>query len=311
MAWPSVLTSFSYPNATDRLNSPSHSSVEGAQNTALSELQVFIGTQSSTVGTLIYDVRSPSSNGGGHVQTANKGGTGQTSFNKGDVLIGQSSSVLTKLAAPGIDGYSLITDSTQAAGIKWGIANGKPTITSYTTSSTLTWNKPSVLSYIVVEVIGAGGGGGGTDAGTRGGGGGGAGGYAKKIIAASLLSVTETVVIGTGGTGGNTGDGSTGGQSGFGTTSFLSASGGSGGTAGNTPPRTGGVGGVGGGGDLNTTGQSGGFGSAPATGTGSPGDGGASYFAGSPGGGGRGGFNASGAQQGVDGQTGAVIITAY
>lgn len=122
MPYPSTITSFSNPNPLDRLNSPSHSSVETAQNTALTELQTFIGvntgTNASAVGTVLYDVRGAGSDGGGHVQSANKGGTGQTTFTKGDILVAQSSSVLSKLAV-GSEGEVLAVRSANATGVGW------------------------------------------------------------------------------------------------------------------------------------------------------------------------------------------------
>lgn len=122
MPWPSTISSFSNPIPSDRLNSPSHSSVETAQNTGLTELQTYIGVttgvNASAVGTLLYNIMAPGSNGGGHVQTANKGGTGQTTFTKGDILVAQSSSVLTKLAV-GQDTYILKANSVAATGIEW------------------------------------------------------------------------------------------------------------------------------------------------------------------------------------------------
>lgn len=121
MAYPSTVNAFSNPLPTDRLNSPSHSSVETAQNTGLTEVMTFVGTEASTVGTLFYDIRSANSNGGGHVQAANKGGTGQTTFNKGDLLVGQSSSVLVRLAG-GIDGQILQSNSSTASGINWAVS---------------------------------------------------------------------------------------------------------------------------------------------------------------------------------------------
>lgn len=123
MAWPSTVGSFSNPSPTDRLNSPSHSSVETAQNTAISEIETFVGTLSSVQGTLIYDVRATASDGGGHVQGVNKGGTGLTSYAKGDLLVASSSSVLSKLTV-GTDGFALVADSSQSAGVKWGTASG-------------------------------------------------------------------------------------------------------------------------------------------------------------------------------------------
>jgi hypothetical protein len=64
-------------------------------------------------------VRSPASGGGGHVQTANKGGTGQTTYAKGDILVAQSSSVLSKLGVSANDGDVLVSSSGESAGIKW------------------------------------------------------------------------------------------------------------------------------------------------------------------------------------------------
>lgn len=99
--FPSVLNTFTRPTASDRLNNPSHSALHNTVSSALGQVEAVIGVDgaSSVVGTMMYDLRSPASGGGGHVQTANKGGTGQTTYNKGDILVAQSSSVLTKLAA--------------------------------------------------------------------------------------------------------------------------------------------------------------------------------------------------------------------
>lgn len=118
--YPSVITGFTNPLATQRLNAPSHSGIETAQNTDLTAIETFLGTEgnTSTIGTLIYDVRSAGSNGGGHVQATNVGGTGQTSYNKGDLLIASSSSVLTRLAVAS-DGMILQTNSSVATGINW------------------------------------------------------------------------------------------------------------------------------------------------------------------------------------------------
>lgn len=128
MAYPSVISTLSNPQPTDRLNSPSHSSLHQAENTAIGEIETFVGTLSSTQGTLVYDIRSPLSNGGGHVQTANKGGTGQTSYNKGDILVASSSSVLTKLAASPSVGAVLTADPSQAVGLYWGAAQASTKI---------------------------------------------------------------------------------------------------------------------------------------------------------------------------------------
>lgn len=122
MPFPSTITAFPTVNPTDRLNNPSHSALENLQSSTIGQLQTFIGTNASAVGTLIYDVRSPNSNGGGHIQSANKGGTGQTTYNKGDLLVATSSSVISKVVVGG-DGQVLVADSTQAAGVKWSTPN--------------------------------------------------------------------------------------------------------------------------------------------------------------------------------------------
>src|SRR3990167_1118101 len=126
MAWPSTLTAFTDPQSTDRLNSPSHSSIEQNQNSALEQLEVVIGTTSSALGTIQYDLRAAASDGGGHVQTANKGGTGQTSYTKGDILVASSGSVLTKLAV-GTGGFTLRTNSSTLTGVEW-TAGGAPRV---------------------------------------------------------------------------------------------------------------------------------------------------------------------------------------
>ncbi len=120
MAYPSVITGFTNPLATQRLNAPSHSGIETAQNTDLTAIETFLGTEgnTSTLGTLIYDVRSAGSGGGGHVQTAVLGGTGQVTYTKGDILVATSPSVLTKLAV-GSDNQVLTVNSSVAAGINW------------------------------------------------------------------------------------------------------------------------------------------------------------------------------------------------
>lgn len=124
MPFPSVLSTFNRPSATDRLNSPSHSALHNTISSAVGQLEAVIGVEgpSSVVGTLEYFIKSPASDGGGHVQTANKGGTGQTSYTKGDLLVGSSSSVLSKLAV-GADTTVPVADSTSPTGVKWATAS--------------------------------------------------------------------------------------------------------------------------------------------------------------------------------------------
>lgn len=247
--FPSTFSVFNRPTVNDRLNSPAHSTLHNSVSSAVGQLEAVIGRDgdSSIAGTLIYQIRSADSNGGGHVQTANKGGTGQTAFTKGDILVATSSSVLAKLAVTGIDGQALVADSATAAGVKWGVPNSNPTVRTYATPSTLTWSKPSNLAYIIVDNWG--GGGGGEKRGTNPPqpGAGGSGGYSRKVIAASLLGLTETIVVAAGGV-----IASVGGRSSFGTTSFMSANGGN--------PGNNGAGGTGGAavGDITIQGFTGG-----------------------------------------------------
>jgi hypothetical protein len=216
MPFPSTLSSFNRPNPTDRLNNPSHSALHNTVSSALGQVEAVIGVDgaSSVVGTMMYDLRSPASNGGGHVQTANKGGTGQTTYNKGDILVAQSSSVLTKLSISSVEGYALVTDSSQATGVKWGVPNNVPTVTVYggsiigagasgpstgSTSLVAMWFKPSTLSYAVIEIIGGGGGGISANGNPSKAGGGGAGAYVRKTISASQLPLAASVLLGRGG----------------------------------------------------------------------------------------------------------------
>ena len=145
--YPSVLSVISDPAATDKLNDPSHSSIESAQNDAIKKLETFIGTSSSAVGTLMYNIRAAASDGGGHVQAANKGGTGQTAYTKGDVIIASSSSVLSKVAV-GTNNQVLTADSNQDAGVKWaGVANATDI-----QNQTYTYARASVMSGSVYGV---------------------------------------------------------------------------------------------------------------------------------------------------------------
>ena len=246
--FPSVITTYSTKVNGQIIDA---SDVNNLQ-TDVSQIEQVLGVAgaSSVVGTYEYIVKSPASNGGGHVQTANKGGTGQTTFNKGDILVAQSTSVLTKLSASTTDGYALITDSAQNVGLRWGVPNSKPTVRVYSTPSTLTWVKPSVLAYVVVEVQGGGAAGGAAGNSDSAGGG---GGYSRKVIAASLLGANESVVIGIAGQP----NGSVAGKSYFGTASYLVGQGGTAGAGSNNAGAAGGAGGAASGGDINIVGGSG------------------------------------------------------
>jgi len=196
--FPSIISTFTQVSATDRLNNPSHSALHNSVSSVLTQVQTVIGqSTSSAVGTLMYDVRSPDSNGGGHVQSANKGGTGQTTYTKGDLLVATSSSVLSKLAV-GSDGQGLVVDTLAPSGVKWG----NPGISiSSTIASSSVWTKPaniSATSRVFVQLWG-GGGSGGTGINTTEAGGGGGGGYKEGWFRASLLSSSVIVQVGKGG----------------------------------------------------------------------------------------------------------------
>lgn len=145
--FPSVISTISDPAATNKLNSPSHSSIETAQNDGIKKVETFIGTLSSAVGTLMYDIRATASDGGGHVQAANKGGTGQTAYTKGDILVASSASVLSKLAV-GTNDQALLADSAQAAGVKWGGV----AVAADIQKQTYTYARASVMSGSVYGV---------------------------------------------------------------------------------------------------------------------------------------------------------------
>lgn len=248
MAFSSTLSSFARPNPTDRLNSPSHSALHNTVSSALGQVEAIIGVRgdSSVVGTINTALFSPGSDGGGHVQSANKGGTGQTSYTKGDILIASSTSVLTKLAV-GANGAILQANSAAPTGVNWKA--GQVTISSFLTTSL--WTKPTGLSYIQIQLWGAGGSGG-VHTTTRGGGGGGGGGFNQGTFMASALGATEQVNIGVGGASVASGNGNVGGNTVFGASSFLTAFGGGAGGGGSTSG-----GGGGGGGGAISAGQNG------------------------------------------------------
>ncbi len=154
MAFPSTLSTFNNPSPTDRLNSPSHSALHNAVSSALGQVETVIGVEgaNSVVGTLEYLIKSPASDGGGHVQVANKGGTGQTTFTKGDLLVAQSSSVISKLAV-GLDTQVLTASSVTATGVSWTDANPKPKL--QVLSSNFTCDPAAVASIIYYTVPGS------------------------------------------------------------------------------------------------------------------------------------------------------------
>lgn len=151
MSFPSTFSSFSRPNPTDKLNSPSHSALHNTVSSALGQLEAVIGLTgaSSVLGTIEGDLRSPSSGGGGHVQTAILGGTGQTMYTKGDILVAQGPSVLSKLAV-GTDGQVLLANSSVATGVMWG-TNTSPKVATFASlvSATQTTTETSIFSVSI------------------------------------------------------------------------------------------------------------------------------------------------------------------
>lgn len=130
---------------------------------------------------------------------------------------------------------SKISGLTTALGAKAAQAQ----VDVYSTAGTFTWTKPEGAKLVDVVVISGGGGGasgrkGGTTATAPGGGGGAGGSYSARSFSAALLGATESVTVGTGGTGGaaitgtnvNGNLGQAGGNSSFGT--FVQVQGGGG-----------------------------------------------------------------------------------
>jgi hypothetical protein len=113
--FPSSIISFS-TKVNGQIIDASH--IDDLQN-EVTALETKVGADGSADATsLDYIIKNAGSNGGGHVQTANKGGTGQTSYTKGDLLVASSSSVIGKLSA-GVDNQVLQADSSQTTGLKW------------------------------------------------------------------------------------------------------------------------------------------------------------------------------------------------
>lgn len=194
-------------------------------------LETKVGVDGSAdTNSLDYIVKNANSDGGGHVQGATKGGTGQTSYVKGDILAAANSSTLSRLGVGG-DGSGLVADSTSPMGVKWSSSGQK--IVSSTIATSSVWTKPTGAnndSLVLIEMWGGGGSGGSATANTEAGGGGG-GAYVYSFVRASVLQSSVLISTGLGGTSvrGNA-RGITGGDSVFDVqTSMLVAYGGGGG----------------------------------------------------------------------------------
>lgn len=114
----------------------------------ITAVEVKVGVDNSTDPTsLDYLIKSPLSNGGGHIQTAPLGGTGQTTFMKGDILVASNSSTLTRLGV-GADGLAIVADSTQTGGIVYrGVATA-----GQIQNQTYTYARASVISASVYGI---------------------------------------------------------------------------------------------------------------------------------------------------------------
>lgn len=108
------------------------------------------------------------------------GGTGQTSYTKGDLLVASGSGTLSKVPV-GSDGSYLSASSAELSGVKW-LPIKSPTVTTLNTGSG-TYNVPSGVLYLSVYMYG--GGGGGSGSGNSGAGNGGAG---NNTTLGSILS---------------------------------------------------------------------------------------------------------------------------
>lgn len=194
----------------------------------------------------VTNIRDYSGTSGFTLNGGNLSTTGRLVTN--NIVINGTISGSTNSFLPSQSGNNGRVLGTNGSSPLWQNAAQQGNITSMNVfSSSGTWNKPSGVRFVHVQVIGGGGGGSGH------GEGGGSGGYSERIIdVQSVSSVSVTVSGEVNGTN-YAGGGDNGGTSSFG--SYCSASGGYGANRNNQ--HSGGLGGVGSGGDLNIYGGGG------------------------------------------------------
>lgn len=250
-----------------------------------------------------------------------RGGTGQTSYTDGQLLIGNTSgNTLAKATLTAGSGIS-VTNGAGSITIASTVSSGFSNIAVFSTAGSATWSIPSGVTKAKITVIGGGGGGSNGASGSQTAGGGGGGGAAIKILTGLVGGVvggnqsTLAITVGSAGSAGATG--TSGGTSSVAsgvnnTISTISATGGAGGEG---AANRGGAGGIGSGGDLNIGGQGGGgginFGSSgggPNGGSSILGGGGQGGGAGRAYGGGGGGGQAESPTAGGAGAAGVVIV---
>lgn len=148
----------------DKLSSPNHITHHIKEDATIEALQAKVGIDDSAVVTsLDYIAKNANSDGGGHVQTAAKGGTGQTTFTKGDLLVASAATTLTKLGVGASDGLVLQVDNAETTGMKWGRLNfggtgadGALTITSGTTTIDCANAATVIKNYTSISITGNG-----------------------------------------------------------------------------------------------------------------------------------------------------------
>jgi hypothetical protein len=182
--------------------------------------------------------------------TVAQGGTGNTTYTNGQLLIGNTTgNTLTKATLTAGTGIS-VTNSTGSITIANTLSGGFQNMQVFTAPGTFT--TPATTTQIKITVVGGGGAGGCLAIQGGGGGGGGAAIYVGPVTASTPYAVTVGASVA--GVAGPSTAGTSGNTSSFG--ALASATGGTGGPS--SPSKRGGAGGAGSAGTILFTGQSGG-----------------------------------------------------